>query len=105
MDCGLRSWSSSAELDPLELEVPYLVTQPLTTKLESRRRSFRRPPYEAAIGSDVAQPWLCRESSQHLCGIRLPVGREAQRASILQPVSHEGDERGLHQSALVVPLL
>ncbi|GIX31618.1 MAG: hypothetical protein KatS3mg124_2090 [Porticoccaceae bacterium] len=56
-------------------------------------------------GARLTRPLRGREHRQHVVGVLLPVGGQVEHTARCEAVAHQGDEGGLDQTPLVVPLL
>src|SRR5690606_17997067 len=92
-------------VDPLELQIPHPVAQPLATLLELGDRPLVRAGNVGAIGGLVAVTRCGVHYLEHVLGVMRPVGGHVQHTADLQLAPHQLGKGRRHDAPLVVLLL
>lgn len=88
-----------------EMQIPCHMPQSFAATFEARDRSFCKTSGENAIARYVHKVVLVREHLKHVFRIRLPVRCQPEISVWPERAYQQFSERGLDQTALVVPLL
>src|SRR5690606_29521028 len=83
----LASWAGYLQdgrclklFDPLELQIPHTMPQPLATALKLGDRPLFRARYIGAVFSQIAVTRRCAHDFEHMLGIGFPVGSHMEYA-------------------------